>query len=538
MKSPTRTSHRAAMLLAVAVALLLVACGGRDPFWDASVQPPVQTLGLSGSVAAVDPSLDRVLMVTASGRSLSEKALRVGKNAGTVKTSPDKKTLFVLSRGVQPRKKPGDERPSLTVINGGTKPSVEARFSLTDPLQGLAIDPEGEWAVVYDAGGVVVNPNELIFVNLKDPSQPPYPKTIRSFGGRPERFTFTSSLSLPKGGSRRMLIVETDQDVTLIDLAHLDRDEVTVAMPKTPTGETGQPAEVAYNDGDPKDNSDARIAVRLANDSSVLLLQLGAPKAGSKDTDYFPTPNIADVGGVPSAIDFVQTDGGLRLAALVPGQEQAALIDPATTVVESVDFSKPYTRLTRVTQDVTNKPTTSDVALLWSDQTSGVAFWSLGKTTGTPFRSVDPYDIGIAVKQVINVPGDTYAHLKILQSTSEAEFYVLDLDKRTTYPMLTNQPGFELSMSPDGQRVWAYRPGSKDFARISLSDLHPTSLTVERDVNAVYDIERIDGGRAVLAMHQASIDSSGALGATVLDALSPDTADSSFYGGLMLGGEQ
>jgi hypothetical protein len=527
--------HPVALLLTATVALLLAACGGRNDFWDANVQLPVQTLGLSGSVAVVDPSLDRVLMISASGRKLSEKALEVGKNIVAAKTSPDKKTLFVLSSGVQPRKKPGDERPSLTVIDGGTKPRVEARFQLTDPLQGLAIDPEGEWAVVYDAGGVVVNPNELIFVNLKDTSQPPYPKTIRSFGGRPERFTFTSSLSLPKGGSRRMLIVETDQDVTLIDLAHLDRDEVTVAMPKTPTGDTAQPAEVAYNDGDPKDNSDARIAVRLANDSSVLLLQLGPPK-GSAKQDYFPTPNIADVGGVPTAIDFVETDGGLRLAALVPGLRQASLVDPATTVVEAVDLSQPYTRLTRVTQDVTNKPTTSDVALLWSDQTSGVAFWSLGKTTGTPFRSVDPYDIGIAVKQVIDVPGDSYAHLKILQSTSDAEFYVLDLDKRETYPMLTNQAGFELSMSPDGQRVWAFRPGSPDFARIDLSDLHPTSLTVERDVSAVYDIERLDGGRALLAMHESGDGMAGALGATVLDAVKPDTADSSFYGGLMLGG--
>lgn len=523
-------------LILVVAALFLSACGSRGSFWDAQVDMPIQTVGLAGSVAVVDPHLDRVLMITASGRTLSETSLRVGKNIVAVKASPDKSTLFVLSNGVQPRKKPGDERPSLTVIDGGTKPHIKARFTLTDPLKGLAIDPEGEWAVVYDAGGVVINPNELIFVNLKDPSQPPYPKTIRSFGGRPERFTFTSKLSLPKGGARRMLVVQTDQDVTLIDLAHLDRSEVTVAMPKTPTGDTGQPAEVAYNDGDPTDNTDARIAVRLANDSSVLLLQLGPPPANKPSLDYFPTPNIADVGEVPSAIDFVQTDGGLRLAALVPGLHQAALIDPSTTVVETVDLGKPYTQLTRVTQDVTNKPTSSDVALLWSNQTNGVAFWSLGKTTGTPFRSVDPHDIGIAVKQVINVPGDAYAHLKILQSAGDAEFYVLDLDKRTSFPMLTDQAGFKLSMSPDGQRVWAYRPGTPEFARIDLSDLHPTSLTVERDVSAVYDIQRLDGGRAVLAMHESGGPSSGALGATVLDALSPDTAHSSFYGALMLGG--
>ena len=84
--------------------------------------------------------------------------------------------------------------------------------------------------------------------------------------------------------------------------------------------------------------------------------------------------------------------------------------------------------------------------------------------------------------------------------------------------------------------MWAYRPGTPGLARVNLSDLHPTSLTVERDVSAVYDIQRLDGGRAVLAMHQSGGAVTGALGATVLDALSPDTAHSSFYGGLMLGG--
>ncbi len=519
-------------------AAAVAACGGRPDAWDAPVDTPVESVGLTGSVAVVDAALDRVVMLTSpSGGTLSLSPIAVGKNVAQAQASPDRETLFVLSKGVQPRRNPDDERPSLTVIDGGTEPKRRARYSLTDPLQGLAIDPEGQWAVVFDAGGIVVNPNELIFVRIDDATSQPFPKTLRSFGGRPERLTFTSELEVPNGPPRRFLIVETGQDVTLVDLSDLSRDEVTVILPKTSTGKTAKPLQVDYDDGEPDDNSDARIAVRLANDSNVVILELGPPPPGDPDKAFKPTVNVADVGGVPTDIAFLQTDGGRRLAALVPTLSQATLVDPATTVLETVDLEKPYSRLTLVTDAVTEKPIQSDVALLWSDSTQGVAFWSLGKTSGTPFRSVDPYDIGISVKSVASVPGEQFAHLKLLESAGAPEFYVLDLNKRQSFPMLTNASGFAISVSPDGQRAWALKPGTTDFASITLQDLHPTSLEVEREVIAVHDIARRGAGRTAIALH-AITGSKGhtGVGATVLDALKPDTAESKFYGGLLLGG--
>jgi hypothetical protein len=518
-------------------AALVVACGGRPSSWDDKPRLPLKTEGLTGSVAIVDPGLDRVLMLTASSdRSLQTHPVGVGKNVVATQTSRDKSQLFVLSRGKQPRRNPDDERPSLTVIGGDKDPARFARYTLTDPLQGLAVDPLGHWVVVYDAGGIVVNPNELIFVNVKDPSAEPVSKTIRSFGGRPERLTFTSELQVPNGAPRRFLIVETDQDVTLVDLSDLSRDEVTLILPKTPSGSTGKPAEVAYHDGDPKDPADARIAIRLSSDSNVMLVDLAAPGPDEQDKAFKPTVNVADVGGVPSAIAFVQTDGGLRLAALVPSIVGATLVDPSTTVLEEVEFDKPYSHITPITADVSQPPSSSDVALLWSESQPGIAFWSLGQTSGTPFRSVDPYDIGISVAGVESVPGSDYAHLKILQSPTASEFYVLDLDQRQTFPMLTNASGFKLSVSPDGQRAWALKPGTHDLASIDLSNLHPTSVELERDVAAVYDIERRDAGRAAIALHVIENTGYVSVGATVLDALDPDTAKTRFFGGIMLGG--
>jgi hypothetical protein len=522
----------------LAAVLLLSACGGRPEAWDAKLELPLTREGLSGSVALVDPALDRVLMLTAtSDGGLRSTPLPIGKGVVTVRSSPKKDRLFVLSRGVQPRRNPDDELPSLTVIDGGTKPSVLARYELTDPLQGLAIDPQGRWAVVHDAGGVVVNPNELIFVDLKEPGSTPRSKTIRSFGGRPERLTFTAELTVPNGAPRRFLIVETNQDVALIDLGDLDRDEVTIQLPKTPYGKDPQPLEVAYHDGDLDDPSDSRIAVRLANDPNVVLVQLGSPAPGD-DKPFKIVINEADVVGIPSAIDFVQTDGGIRLAALVPLEKIATLIDPATgDVPEIVELDRAYSRMTRVTENVAIKPGENDIALLWSESSPGIAFWSLGKVSGTPYRSLDAYDIGITVSSVKSVPGEK-SHLKILESSSSSEFYVLDLDKRQSFPMLANATGFSLSVAPDGGRAWALRPASAQFASIRLSDLHPTSVEVERKVISVFDIARSDEGRSVIALHTSDSrsDSHAGVGATVLDAFAPDTARSRYFGGLMLGG--
>lgn len=518
-------------------ACALHGCGERNPVWDNEAKLPVQSLGLHGSVAVLDSSLDRVLMLTAgSDHGLGTTALGVGKSPTSMRASVDGKTLFVLSDGVQPRRSAGDEPPSLTAIDGDVTPRVRARWTLTDPVRDMAIDPLGEWVVMHGAHGVVANPNELLLVRVDSPSSAPISKTIRSFGGSPQRLSFTPVLTVPEGAPRRFLIVETDHDVSLVDLLEPQRDEVTIVLPKRADGASATPVEVVSHDGDPDDPTDARIAIRLAGDSNVVIVELSTPPNG-EDKPFKATINIADVGGTPSSIAFVRTDGGLRLAALVPNQHKAALVDLGTTVVESVGLAAPYDGMSLVTDAVKDKPLASDIALLWSRQNSTIAFWSLGKASGTPYRSVDAYEIGASVKAVHDVPGESHAHLKLLETTQGSQFFVLDLDARQSFPMLANAEGFELRMAPDGNRAWAMRPNTHELAKVDLADLHPTSLVLERPVSAAWDVSRADGGRSLVALHVTGpVEGHASLGATVLDSLSPDTASSRFHPGLLLGG--
>ncbi len=529
-----RKTKRDAAVLGTA-SLLAFACGGRPESFDAPIGEVTTAVGLTGSVALVDENLDRVVMLTATDNlGLDSVAFDVGKNVVATAQSHDQTRLFVLSNGIQPRRNPDDELPSLMVLGGSTEPELVRTYELDDPLGGLAVDPEGEWVVVFDAGGVVVNPNELILIKIDEPGFVPLTKTIRSFGGRPQRLTFTSELVVPNGAPRRMLVVETDRDVHLVDLQTLERDPITVVLPKTASGQTAKPAEIAFHDGDPADPSDARIAIRLENDPNVVLLELGPPPEDETDRPFKLTVNENDVVGIPSAIDFVATDGGLRLAALVPNNRIAALIDPRTGVTDVVNLPGAYARIARVTDDVAAPPDEGDVALLWfGNAGDGIAFWSLGRTTGTPFRSVEGFDTDVRITNVKNVPGpESTARRKILQGSGVQQFFVLDLNERTTFPMETpGEVGFDVRVSPDGLRAWAYRPGSPKLGSVNLETLHPTSLVIEREVLDVFDIERIGGGRSVIAVHNA-----GSTAATVMDAEAPDTAFTKFHTGFLLGG--
>jgi hypothetical protein len=524
----SRVGRRALGLGLCAVgALGALGCKSRDSIWDTRVGD-AETVGLEGSVALMDRSLDRVLFLTSPGpQKLKSTALPVGLDVLSVEASRDGDRLFVLSAGVQPRVNSGDEWPQLIVFSGGTEPKEEKRFRLDDPMQKLAIDPEGEWVIAYQGDAEVTNANELVFLPLPGESTEPISKTIRSFGGAPVEISFTSELTVPKGPPRRFVVVRTDRDIALIDLSDLSAEEVTIPMPDDEDDEAIAPLQVVFDDGEADVDDDARLAVRLENSSDVVLLELGS-SLDSRD-DFAVVPNIVDVGGVPSTIDFVRTDGGLRLAALVPGAERATLVDPESTAGETVDLGHTFDRMTRITSLVDGTPDGGDVALLWGRSTQ-IAFWSLGSTSSTPYRSVDSTELGVTISEVLDVPAPNQ-HLKVLLSQTGGGFFVLDLQNRESFPLTTKGSGYSVEVSRDGQRLWVTRPGGEDFSMVDLSNLHPDALHVEPGINGLFDIARGDDGRSAIAFHELE-----GWSATVLDAQAPDPVKTAYYPALELGG--
>lgn len=528
--------------------LLAVGCGDRAAAWDEDFELGEQTAsenaakepqikGLSGSLAVLDPKLNQLIMLTSPAPfALEARRLPVGRGVVKFEKSYDQQKLFVLSRGEVRRFEDSDEAPQLRVFDGTENPSELESYELQDPYDQLEIDEQGEWLVVHGSEGLVSNPNELILVHLGT-GEDMLSKTLDSYGGKPRSFQFTDALTVPGQDPRRLLVALREKDLAIIDLDDPTAPETTVGMPAKQGGGYAAPAEVVFHDGVAGEVG-PMLAVRLEGDSSVYLLTLH--ESASAEHAFSLEANLVDVGGVPSTIDFVQTkrDGGLRLAALVPGKSAAMLVDPASSNVQEVKLPRPFDRIRRITDEI-SESSGEDIALLYG-QTNTIAFWQLGTTTGTPYRSIDAYDIGINVNEVEDIPGTPNPDLKVLRGATSGttqQFYVLDLSERKSFP-LDALRDLELNLSPDGLRLWAYDPHTTGFAQLTFDPLQPSSLYTQQPIVYVHDLKTARGGdeRTAIALHLTPQGAGQTLGATLFDGVDPSTAKTKFVGSLELSG--
>jgi hypothetical protein len=532
---------------------MVAGCGGRSSYWSSPIATSPPTFNLGDEIALVDASAERVVLLQAgANQSLTTTSIPVGLNILNAATSPDGTKLFVVSGGH--RAQLGDDQPSeppsITVIASGAAPARYDLTNITDPLAGLAIDPAGRWVVLYPSTGAnqpfVENPNELVILDV---SQPPpvaaVPHTLMSFGGHPQRFTFTPPLALPIG-SHPLLIVESDQDLSLLNLDDLSKPEITVPLTNGSDTQLLSPAGVAVYPGDA--NLGAAIGVRLANDDDVVALQFVPSVDASGNpigNGFLPTVNLNNVGGIANDLAFVHTDSGLRLAALIPSQSKATLIDPVTSLTEDVALPAPYQNLSVVTDALgsasgcdggtTSAGAPTDVALLWNGTTvqgqAGVAFWELGQAGCQPYRSIDTVGVTDVVAQVLDVPTPN-ATLKVLQTRGADAFYILNLANRTAAPLQTSSSNVALTISPLGDQVWSYVPDGLTVSATDFADKLPRSLLIERPVSGVYEIARTGiATPAVVVLHDE-----GGIGATVYDATTLEDSTRRLYAGLLLGG--
>jgi hypothetical protein len=545
-----RTSQIAgACALSLAVAS---GCGDRAASWDAPVTSPVAVEGLRNAAVLLDGSLNRALVLRAGAdQVLSIDAVPVGKHIATAAASPDGSRVFVLSQGEPTRLSSRDEGPSLTVIEAA-RPDAAKRYELPDALTALAIDPAGKFAVVYagdEAGGSFIkNPNELIFVDLSAdprPKENPFLHTLPSnVGGSPKRLTFTPPLHFAAGDPRRLLVVETDRDVVLVELDDPTRPEISlpVSDPRTDARALA-PAGIAVDPGDalaPLDRPPV-IAIRTATDDNVIVYTLRPAQAQSRD--FVPTPNLAFVDGVPSDIAFVRTNQGSRLAALVQAPTpQGLLVKVDDNQTLAAKLTAPYRQMALVAGSGT--AAASDQLLLYSagGSVSSVAIWDLGKVPDAAYndidtlKSIETLNLSGSVGSVVSVSDPA---IKVLTTGSQS-IYVLDLDQHKASPLNTTG-GITMRFSLEGDRAWAFVPAAPKLAEIELAGPDVVPVVVDRPVDDVLELARSDGGKSLLAFHglganppSGGRDQRAGVGVTVFDASAPDAATSRRYSSVML----
>ncbi len=231
----------------------------------------------------------------------------------------------------------------------------------------------------------------------------------------------------------------------------------------------------------PDDSSDAMLAVRLGDSSDVVLATFGEPDSDGKD--FSMKVNIVDVGAVPSFIDFVRTDGGLRLAALVPSLSDAVLVDPGSTVTEVVDLPQPFSAMRRITAALSEVPAGGDVALLWGAGSS-IAFWSLGSTSKTPYRSVSTAQLSFAVTEVQDVPAPNQ-HLKVLRGASPDRVRARPREPFRAFRSRASYPAVRRRYPPMARASGCFRRGTAASRRRAARAASTLSLRLTNRVRGL-----------------------------------------------------
>lgn len=532
-RSRSRSRARASLSLALlalatgASSLVLTACGEREDFWN-HASDVSQVWGFPDAVVVLDRTASRVGIFKVDGDlALHEEFVPLTEQVVTSAVAPPdakghRHLLLVTTSASATSKDTVATSSAHLIVLDPDAPSEKVVLPLSRAFRGLSVDPQGAWAVLYAGDNTdsafVVNPNELTLVQLDASTLEPgelqvQPHTLRSFGGTPRRFTFTDTLQLP-GGARRLLAVETDKDVALINLDRPTEADLTIQLTNGVDTRSLSPAGLSVSDGAPEAHDDARLAIRLKDDASIILVQLG-PSAGR---DYGATINVVDVGGAPTDIAFVHTDGGaLALAALVPSRNVAVVVDPVTSVGVDVALPAAYQHLSLVTAAVNGSagPQDPDVALLWSEGNASVSFWALGRTVGKPYRSLENVALTTPLAAVIDLPAP-HLDRKLLAGRSSG-FFLLDLTARTVDPFVAASSGTELRTGGAGLWAWAFIPGSTSLARLDLATKHPDLISLEEPASSVFEVATTSTGggaaHALVVLHQR-----GDLSATVFNA--------------------
>ena len=205
-----------------------------------------------------------------------------------------------------------------------------------------------------------------------------------------------------------MLAVETDHDVSILDLEH-----VTASPPAAPivvatldggTPETATPVELLYDDGDPTRDDDARLVIRFAGSSKVAVLTFAPPSPTSSETtgmrgfEVVRGEVVAD--GIVAQVELVGTTDGPRLALLVPSANAIELVElNARSETGRVSLSHPYQSWANLRRDGV-----SDTFVLTN------AVWTVADNSAAGIRSPNPTE---------DAP---YGHVETVRSLLEVGF--------------------------------------------------------------------------------------------------------------------
>jgi hypothetical protein len=514
---------RAVFLLSVA------ACQSWDPGYAERpvLLPPV---ALQSQLALVETSNARVFFIDPAQPEGRARVATVAKAPVLAARRNGKDELLVLSRGE--RGEPGvtPEPAALTVLSPdpATAPRV---MPLGSRFNALDQSDDGRFLVAHfgpqtNTGDALFNPNEIALVDLMA-SNPVVPRTIRSFGSVPAGVAFSPPMNLPDG-PRNLAVILSQSFVTLLDLDHPTRSEITVPLTLPDDHRALQPVQVLFEPNDPA------IYVRAdgANDIYALrLLPVDASERAPDGNDFTPALSQLGAGSGPADMALYDSADGPRLLVVSTGSSDAFVIDARTSRSTRIALDEPASRIDLFEGAGPGDPKSRSRALLIGTglASRSIGFLDLDELELLGRRNLDSRSMGAPAVDSLFFPGRGLAVVLHRAQPGTAGVSVIDLAQRTVAPIFAEVPPVGLAPSPD--KIWV-SPGSGDrLGFLDLGTLAPGEVRLDAPITAIIPMAKgADGKSRVVVVHGG--DPAGSL--TVLDGDRPERATARAMVGFLL----
>jgi hypothetical protein len=489
-----RTSLAFAACLSV-----LAACGGQSAAFTEGiglVEPPI---ALDNELVFVDGTHHQAVLLDAASKKSpapSPKAtveLPFGPTAPVRRNGHDE--ALVLCVG-QRSSLDADAKPAaLAALDANGK--LRSYDLGTTPFDTLVQSDDGRYAVVFrsknDDGRLLNNANELAVVDLDGKAgtiSSVTPKTPQSFGHTPTGAVFSPTMDIA-GERRRLLVVLSAAEVTLIDLNHLDRRETIVQLGDT--GRTISPVQVLFGATEPT------LYVRGSASDDIFVFRLEAYQNTPGGNDFRPSINQLGGGTGPADMALFDEGGAEQLLVTAQNGAQAIVIDPRSSKATSIALTSPADHILLFTatapHDTKNK---LQRALLYRVGGQEVDFLDLADVESRRERNLETLALDAPIGSVI--PLLTESKLVLLNSGTGVS--VLDLAERSIAPITSSSALSTATFDANKQRLWVAPQGQPRVGTLDLMTGATDEVLLDQPVHAL--VPMFSAGRVAI-VHESNI---------------------------------
>lgn len=477
--------------------LALSACGEDSGRFEQAIELLEAPVALHDTLMFVDTLGSRAFLLDVSAKRPAARAESVPLPYGPAYAEQrhGKKQALVLCNGRRSTERTDAEPAALAVVsNEGEVQSYELG---TTPFDKLVQSEDGRYVVLFrtaeESDRLLNNGNELAIVDLdKKPSDElaVVHKTPPSFGNTPTAAFFSPVMRIA-GEDRRLLVVLSAAEVTLVDLGHLADRRETIVQIGGASSRRVNPVQVIFGAGEPT----LYIRAEASDDIYVFRLE---PQDNPGGNDFRPSINQLGGGVGPRDMALYGEPDSPRLLVVAQASSDAIVVDPSSSKATTIDLPILPGRVLLYQASSPKDPEQRTRALLYGQSVSSVAFLDLDDIETKRGRNLEVLPLDSGISSVIPLLDED----KVILVQQGRGVSLLDLAQRTLSPINSNAELADALFDPTSSRLWV---GPSGQPRVGTLDLATgTTDEVLLDANVARLVPLFDIGRLAI-VHASTV---------------------------------